>query len=159
MNNYLSDVKLTTIAGGTITSASLSQSSRDASGTDDVTFTVTFPHAIPADGMIAITYPLQVTIDSTTLAASLTSPSSISSLTLSLSSAQRKIQITNMFPSGASAGSTYVFVIKNIKNSAYAAATDSFSISTFTTSTGSYIIDSISSGLTLTANCNYPCST
>ena len=97
-------MKLTTTTGGTITSASLSQSSKDASGSDDVTFTVTFPHAIPANGMIAITYPLQVSVDSTTLAASLTSPSIIASLTLSLNSAQRKIQITDMFPSGVSAG-------------------------------------------------------
>ena len=149
-------MKLTTTTAATITTASLTQGTKDASAIGDVTFSIQLVHAVPANGMISIIYPSAVSVSSSTLAAELVSPSSIATLSLSLVSSERKITITNMFPSGASAGSTYQFILKNIQNSDTATATSSFEITTFVSSSGDYRIDSIKTGLTMIANCNYP---
>lgn len=158
INGYSTSLKLTTTQPATITTASLTQSTLDASAFGDVTFSIRLTHAVPANGMLVLIYPPQVDVAAGTLAASLISPSSIPTLAVSLTTSERKIQITNMFPTGAAAGSTYQFTVRNIKNSAQAAATNSFEITTFTSSTGAFRIDTVRTGLTLRANCDYPCA-
>jgi hypothetical protein len=151
INSYATDLKLTTTAESTITVASLTQSTFDAGTSGDITFSITLINSIAAGGMLRVIYPSQVTISASTLQASLTSPSSITSLAFTLTSSERRIDITDMFPSGATGGQTYIFVLKNVTNSIYAAATNSFTITTLTDSTGAYRIDKVSTGLTMTA--------
>lgn len=121
-----------------------------------MTFTVVLANTVPAGGMMSVVYPSQVSVSSANLSVSLLSPSTIASLSFILTSSTRRIDITNMFSTSASAGSTYSFKLNNVKNSDYAAATSSFQLTTYTDSTGSYRIDRTSSGLTMTANCDYP---
>lgn len=159
INNYSTDLKLSTTTAAAFTSASLTQGTLDASAIGDVTFNLQLAHAVPSGGMLVAYYPSEVSVDSSTLAAELVSPTAIASLTLQLTSSERKIQITNMFPSGGTAGTTYQFKIKNIKNTATAATTTSFEFTTFVSSLGLYRINNVKTGLTMTANCNYPCKT
>ena len=145
-------MKLTTTQAAVITTGSLTQTTLDASSIGDVTFTISLVHDVPANGMIVIVYPSEVGISSSTITAELVSPSAISPLSLSLVSSQRRIQITDMFPSGATAGTSYQFILKNVQNSNQAASTGSFEITTFVSSTGDYRIDAVKTGLALTAN-------
>jgi hypothetical protein len=107
--------------------------------------------------MISITYPSEVSVTTGTLAAELLSPSVINPLAFTLTSSERKIEISDMFPSGATSGDTYQFTLKNIQNSDSASTTSSFRVTTYVSSVGLYRIDTISTGLTMTANCDYPC--
>lgn len=159
VNSYSTSLTLTTTSAATITTSSLTQSSNDASSDIDVTITVQLVHSVPANGMISIIYPSEVSVTSGTLAAQLVSPSVINPLALTLTSSERKIEITDMFPTGGASGATYTFTLKNIKNTATASTTSSFRLTTYVSSLGTYRIDTVSSGLTLIANCDYPCLT
>lgn len=152
INDYSTDVKLTTTTPSTITSASLTQSSLDANATNDVTFNITLINNVAAGGTLSLIYPSQITVTAATLSAELVSPTAIASLTSSLTSSSRRIDITDMFPSGATAGDTYQFIIKNLRNSEFADQTSSFQITTYTDSTRTYSIDRVNSGLTMSAN-------
>lgn len=156
MNQYTSSLTLSTNTASTITSASLVQTNFNASEATDLTFTITLINDIATDGLISLIYPSQVTVSGATLEAELTSPSSIASLTLALTSSSRRIDIVDMFPSGASAGETYVFLLKNIVNSDEADDTSSFQITTYTDVTGAYSIDRVRTGLIMSADCDYP---
>ncbi|CAI2380785.1 unnamed protein product [Moneuplotes crassus] len=159
VNDYSSDLKIITTQPAAITTSSLVQSSGDASAVIDITISIRLVHDIPANGLISIIHPSEVSVDSGTLTASLLSPTSIASLTLSYTSSDRRIKITNMFPSGGTAGTTYQFQLKNVKNTDTSTATSSFTVTTYLTSSGNYRIDEVSTGLTMAASCNYPCAT
>ena len=159
VNNYLSDLKIITTTAATMTTASLTQSSNDASQDVDVTITVELVNDIPSNGMISIVYPSDVSVDDATLQSELIAPSAITALTELHTSSERRIQITDMFPAGASSGDTYTFILKNVKNTASASPTSSFEITTFVSATGQYRIDQVRSGLTMIANCDYPWET
>lgn len=156
MNDYSSDLKITTTQPATITTSSLVQSSSNASAVIDVTINIQLIHDIPANGLISIIHPSEVSVDSGTLAASLLSPTSIATLTVSYTSSDRRIRITDMFPSGGTAGTTYQFQLRNVKNTDSSTATGSFAVTTYLTSAGNYRIDEVSTGLTMSASCNYP---
>ena len=152
INDYSTDVRLTTTTPSNITSANLSQSTSDASATGDVTFNITLINSVAAGGTLSVIYPSQITVTAATLVAGLVSPTEIASLTSNLNISSRRIDIIDMFASGASAGDTYVFILKNLQNSELAESTNSFQITTYTDSTRSYSIDRVNSGLTMKAN-------
>ena len=159
INDYPNALKLTTTQPGIITNASLSQSSKNASANVNINITIQLVHNVPIGGMISIIHPSGVSVTAGTLSASLISPTVTSALTVSYTSTDRTIKITDMFPAGASAGDIYEFQLVNIKNTATATLTSSFDITTFVSSVGAYRIDQVKSGLTMIADWNYPWAT
>ena len=130
----------------------MTQSSNDAKTAVDVTISVQLVHSVPANAMLVVTYPSEVSVSSGTLGAELVSPTANPTLAINLISSERKIQLTDVFPSGANAGDTYEFILKNITNTETAGSTSSFIVTTFVSSAGSYRIDRVISGLTMSAN-------
>ena len=86
----------------------------------------------------------------------------IGTATCTLDTATRTIMVRDAFSNDFSSAGSITISLFGLKNSAFAAATDSFTVLTQTTSgigTTAYLIDQATSGLTVVNTCDYPCKT
>lgn len=161
INAYTSllDVTITTDTAATIATASVSNENKDASKSTTMYLNFRTVHQIPISGTIVITYPSQVSPFDASVSVVTCSLNIATSPTCTHNQAQRTITITNIVTTTALvAGSAVEITLNEMKNPSTATATDSFIISTYEVSgSDNYIIDTVSTGLTLTVNCNYPC--
>ena len=126
-------------------------------------FTITFTtiYDIPVNGIIILTYPSQVQPYDSTVTTVTCSLNIAYAATWAHNSATRTITISNIVTVIPIVGGTSIQITLNeMKNPSTSTASDSFTISTYQVSSGTnYIIDSISTGLTVKSNWNYPCKT
>lgn len=160
INDYTSalTVTVTTDTAATITTASVSNENKLASQSTTMYLNFTTIHQIPVNGIIIITYPSTV------------SPfvSSVTAITCSLNIAtsplcthhvsNRTIVISNILTTTLLAAGTKIEITLNeMKNPSTATATASFQIATYEVSGSNYIIDRVTTGLTISVTCDYPC--
>ena len=79
--------------------------------------------------------------------------------TCSHNSATRTITISNIVPTTKIvAGTAVQITLANMKNPSTSTSSSSFTVSTYEVNSGNnYILDTVTTGLTLKSNCNYPC--
>jgi hypothetical protein len=160
INVYTSllDVTITTDTAASITISSVSNENKDASKSTTMYLNFTTVHQIPISGTIVITYPSQISPFDSSVSVVTCSLNIASSPTCTHNQAQRTITISNIVTTTALvAGSAVEITFNEMKNPSTATPTDSFIVSTYEVSGGNnYIIDTVTTGLTLTVNCNYP---
>lgn len=163
INAYTSatPVKITTTTSATITTASVSNENQLASQSTTINLKFTTIHELPLNGIIIITYPTEISPFDNTVTTLTCSLNIATSPTCTHNAASRTITISNIITTTALAASTAVEVTVNeMKNPSTATATGTFTIATYEVSSGTnYIIDQVTSGLTITVDCNYPCKT
>lgn len=147
---------------GTLTSVTVAPTSRVAFTTTKYLFTIVPARPIPKGGKILITLPSEVTIPNPTFAANscafgtrrnLASTGLESSFTCSCTS--NTIQVNSGFELNAfSAGGTLSFDIDGIRNPLSLKPSSSFSVVTQTS--GSFAIDQLTSGITVTMTSTRP---
>lgn len=152
-------VRVTTTTPATITTASVSNENQLASQSTTMNVHFTTVHILPLNGIIIITYPTEVSPFDSTVTTVTCSLNIATSPTCTHNAAGRTITISNIITTTALAAGTAVEVTLNeMKNPSTATATSTFTIATYEVSGGSnYIIDQVTSGLTITVDCNYPC--
>ena len=159
INKYPTGTIVTTTTAATITTASISNDNQYASQSAVFTLTIKTVNEIPVNGIIIITYPSQVQPYDSSVTTITWSVSIAISPVCSHNSASRTITITNIVPSTKLiAGTSIQITLSNMKNPSTSTASSSFIVSTYQVSSGNnYIIDSVSTGLTVKSNWNYPC--
>ncbi|CAI2378427.1 unnamed protein product [Moneuplotes crassus] len=162
INRYtVSPVTVTTTTAASITTASISNENKFASQSVTINLNFTTIHEIPQNGKIIVTYPSEVSTFSASATTLTCSLNIAASPTCTHISSSRAIEISNILTSTFLASNTQVrMTINEMKNPSAATASSSFKIATYEVALGNnYIIDQISTGLTIAANCNYPCKT
>lgn len=154
-------VSVTTDTAASVATASVSNENKDASQSTALYLNITTVHQIPLNGAIIITYPVEVAPFDSSVTAITCSLNIASSPTCTHNSATRTITISNIVTTTPLvAGSQVEITLNEMKNPSTASSTNSFRIITYEVSSGVfYAIDSVTSGLTIASNCNYPCKT
>jgi hypothetical protein len=158
INAFSGSLTIQTDTPATITTSSITNELQDASAETTFILEFTTIHEIPIGGVVEITYPAEVQPFDNTVSTVLCSVNIATSPTCSHDNTNKKITVSNIVTTTALGAGTSVRVnLNNMKNPSLATGTSSFQIETFTASNKSYSIDKVSSGLTLSVNCDYPC--
>ena len=142
----------TTVTAGTFTSATLTQASYVASTATTYTFAFTLANKIPSGGVIQIVNTPALTFSLT--GGWTTATGSFGVCTYDSSSNAVVVPVT----SAISKGTAVSISVASYTNPAIPSST-SFTLGSFTTSSYTYKIDALSSGLTPSLECTSPCKT
>lgn len=144
----------TTTVAGTLTSVSLSQSSNVASASATYTFTFTTANAIPVNGVVLIKNTPGLSFTTTSITGCSTASGSFGVCTYDSASNGVVVPVTTAIAKGISRTITIgTYTNPSVPTSS------SFGIDTFKTSAMAYKIDTVSSGLVPSLECDYPCKT
>jgi hypothetical protein len=160
INTYTSTltVTATTDTAATITTASVSNENKLASQSTTMNLNFTTIHQIPLNGIIILTYPSQVAPFDASVAAVTCSLNIATGPVCTHYSANRTIEISNILTTTFLAAGTEIEITLNeMKNPSLATATNSFRIATYQVDGSNFIIDQITSGLTISVTCDFPC--
>ena len=150
INKFMSDITIQTTTPSTISQYSISKDSDSPSQVNTVYINFTTIHSIPINGTILIIYPAQVSVESSSF---YVSSNLASDSEAELDASNRRILIKGLFKATASPdGSNLELGINGVRNSEFAASTDSFILRTYTDQNLNFIIDSVETGLTLSNN-------
>lgn len=158
INTYTSAlvVRVTTDTAATITTASVNNENKLASQRTTIKMTLTTIHEVPLNGVIIIKYPSEIQPFDNSVATVTCSLNIASSPTCTHVVANRQIVISNIIATTPLAAGTSVEITLNeMKNPATATPTSTFTVGTYETT--DYVIDQVSTGLTIKVDCNYPC--
>ena len=163
INTFTGTITLTTAESAQLLSPSLVSSSKVALTNINIEFKFTLAHSFPSAGIIYIYYPASVGYNSSLLGCQCIDFTSGSTSTCTCEqqtvNAKNRIIFRNTFPSGLAAGKVVKITLAGLINPSSANTTNSFEIYTETAETGGYKIDKATTGLTLKADCDYPCLT
>lgn len=155
-----------TDTAATITTSSIDNENKLASQSTTLYLNITTIHRFPQNGLIIVTYPIEVEPFDNTVSAIICSLNIAVSPVCTHYAANRTIEISNLETSSGTTstffanGTTVEITLNEMKNPRIATPSSSFSIGTFEVdSTINYYIDEVTTGLTISAICDFPCRT